>query len=232
MTGRLRRRGPRRACGAPLLALAALGAAGCQAPVGDEPPATRSAQPLAHEAVLLRGWIGEQAADLEPVLPTAAAPSLQDGGAGPFRLSGFDDAGRLLFELRFGEEALASVPGRPGHHFMLVAAVGAGGASALATLELDAAQGRTAVQQARWPAETLQAALAEVQPSADGQGSWRVRWDAGRFALLQLRDPASGAILALDRDGEVSVAAEGAALEVALSDGVRSAAALVELPTP
>jgi hypothetical protein len=60
-----------------------------------------------------------------------------------------------------------------------------------------------------------------------GDDGVNVSWDAERFELLQLRDPATGAILALDRDGEVVTAGVGSELEIALSDGVRSAAALL-----
>jgi len=192
----------------------------------------RDRRPIKYDAVLLRGWIGDAAADLEPVIPTAARPSFSDAGAGPYRLRGLDDAGELLFELRFGEESLASMAGRPGHHFMLVAPVGAGGSLALAAIELDAGNGRAVARRARGSAAALLDGLRSVQLAASGDGAVLLQWDAGQFELLQLRDSASGAILALDRDGEVSVRPVGGALDVALSDGVRSAAARFRLPRP
>lgn len=218
--------------GRPLaMALLLLGGWGCQAP---EPTAGAAPapdpRPVEHGAVLLRGWIGEAGADLEPVIPTAAAPSVIAGERNPYRLRGFDDRGEVLFDLRFGEESLASIAGRPGHHFMLVAPVGAGGSLALAAVELDAAQDRTASRQARWSAAELLDGLRGLRLAPRDDGTVHVQWDAQRFELLQLRDPAGGAILALDRDGEVAVTAVGGELEAALSDGVRSAATLLHIP--
>lgn len=213
----------------PALVLAALGTTGCTPPLTSQEAAP---EPVAlalieHDAVLVRGWIGDAAADLEPVIPTAAPPSFADAGVGPYRLRGLGDGGEVLFELHFGDESLASIVGRPGHHFMLVAPVGAGGSLALAAIELDAAHGRAASRQARWSAGALLDGLRGVRLAARDGDAMNVQWDAERFEMLQLREPASGAILALDRDGEVTVATGGDALEVALSDGVRSAAALL-----
>lgn len=218
----------------PMLLLAALGAGGCKAPGTSDQPVqqARDKQPIEHGAVLVRGWIGDAAADLEPVIPTAAPPSFTDAGAGPYLLRGLGDGGELLFELRFGEASLASIPGRPGHHFMLVAPVGAGGSLALASIELDAANGRKAARQARWPAEALLDGLQRVQLAVRDDGAVGLQWDAESFELLQLRDSVSGAILALDRDGDVAVQIAGGELDVALSDGVRSAAALFRVPRP
>ena len=58
----------------------------------------------------------------------------------------------------------------------------------------------------------------------DGPYRLRVRWDAGRFELLQVRDPASGEILALARDGDIVITSAATELELALSEGVRSLA--------
>lgn len=218
--------------GRPLaMALLLLGGWGCQAPESPAGAAQASdPRPVEHSAVLLRGWIGEAGADLEPVIPTAAAPSVIAGDQAPYRLRGLDDRGEVLFDLRFGEESLASIAGRPGHHFMLVAPVGTGGSLALAAVELDAAQGRTASRQARWSAAGLLDGLRGLRLATRDDGAVHVQWDAERFELLQLRDPAGGAILALDRDGEVTVTAVGGELEAALSDGVRSAATLLRSP--
>jgi hypothetical protein len=213
----------------PALLLASLGAAGCMVPLTeqDAAPDLSALQLIEHDTVLVRGWIGDQGAELEPVIPTAAPPSFSGAGAGPYRLRGLDDAGEVVFELRFGDEVLASIAGRPGHHFMLVAPVGAGGSLTLAVVELDAADGRVDARLAKWSAEALLEALASVQMTNLGDDGVNVSWDAERFELLQLRDAATGAILALDRDGEVVAAVVGSELEIALSDGVRSAAALL-----
>ena len=188
------------------------------------------ASPAGAEAVLVRGWIGQTGLELEPVLVTTAAPSERPGGTGSYRLRGFDDAGALSFEFGFDADATARVPGRPGHHFMVVVAL-EGSALDLARVELDAGDGRELVRSARLSAAALVAALSGDESLSIETGAGRVvlRWDAARFPLLQLRDPAEGAVLALVRDGELRLDTEAETLELAVSEGVRSAAALIRL---
>ncbi len=183
---------------------------------------------LRHDAVLVRGWIGSAELGLEPILVTEARPSTFEAPAGRYRLRGFDDEGAVRFELRFDDEALASISGREGHHFMFVIPVGAGGSLALSRVELDAGAGRTLVREARLSADAMRAAFgddAALTVTRPRPGELRVRWDAERFPLLQLRDPESGAILALVRHGEITLDTGLAELELALSEGVRSGAA-------
>jgi hypothetical protein len=218
-------RGP----GAGLAVLLLTAACGQQQPA--EAPAAPNAQLVPRQAVLVGGWLSSGEAALEAVLPGPETAPAAGGAEGPYRLRGLDDRGETLFELAFGDADLAEVPGQPVRRFMLVAPVGAGGAEALAALELDAGPGRVVSRQAAGSQEDLAAALTggEFVRLRNLPGDRvRVRWDPGRFAVLRLRDPVTGVVLALDRDGEVIVAA-GDTLEVAVSDGVRSAAALFPL---
>ena len=51
----------------------------------------------------------------------------------------------------------------------------------------------------------------------------RLRWDGERFPMAMLRDPQTGQIVGFARDGEMVLPERrGEALEVILSDGVRS----------
>lgn len=187
---------------------------------------------IRQEAVLVGGWISDTEAALEAVLPAAARAPAGGDAAGVYRLRGLDDRGEPLFELTFGEEDLAEVPGQPVRRFMLVAPAGDAGAAGLAALELDAGTGGLVTRQATSSAEELTGALAGgelVRLTVLAGDRVRVRWDTDRFAVLRLRDPATGSVLAIDRDGEVIVAAAGETLEVAVSDGVRSAAALFRI---
>lgn len=185
------------------------------------------------EAVVVGGWLSDADAALEAVLPTAGpAPAVEEGDA-PYRLRGFDDAGGTLFDLAFGAGGLAVVPGQPVQRFMFVAPTGDAGPAGLAALELDAGDGLVVTRRATVSAEQLEAALSDgeaVRVTAMPGGRARVSWDVGPIVVVRLRDPATGSVLALDRDGEVIVAAPNGALEVAISDGVRSVAGLVELP--
>jgi hypothetical protein len=211
--------------GAGLAGLLLLAACAPQSPVEGPAPAV---QIIPRETVLVGGWISDTEAALEAVLP-AAAPAAEDGSADEtYRLRGMDDAGEPLFELTFGERDLAEVPGQPVRRFMLAAPIGPAGAAALAALELDAGEGRVVARQATSSAAELAEALSGgevVRVRALPGERVRVRWDPGRIVVLRLRDPATGSVLAIDRDGEVIVAAAGDTLEIAASDGVRSAAA-------
>ncbi len=209
-------------------------AAGCGSVPTDEPgspDASRVPQLLNQDAVLVRGWISGDGAGLEPVTPLAAATGMAGDTGGSLRLRGLDDRGATLFDVRFGERSLAAVAGRPGRYFVLQVPV-PGGADLLAAIELDAGEGRVVSRPARWSREALIDGLSGAQGvSIESLSGARVAvsWDAERFELLQLRDPATGSVLALDRDGEVTVAAPGGALEIALSDGTRSAAAVFRI---
>lgn len=185
------------------------------------------------EAVVVGGWLSDADAALEAVLPAAAAaPGTSEEGA-PYRVRGLDDDGRALFELAFGEAALAVVPGQPVQRFMFAVPAGAAGAAGLAVLELDAGDGLVVTRRATVAADDLVAALTggeTVRVTPMPGDRVRVAWDVGPVVVLRLRDPVTGAVLALDRDGEVIVAAPSGTLEVAISDGVRSVAGIVELP--
>ena len=211
--------------GAGLAGLLLLAACAPQSPVEAPGPPV---EVIPQGAVLVGGWISDTEAALEAVLP-AAAPAAEGGSADEtYRVRGLDDAGEPLFELTFGEKDLAEVPGQQVRRFMLTAPIGPAGAAALAALELDAGEGRVVARQATSSAAELVEALAGgevVRVRALPGDRVRVRWDPGRIVVLRLRDPASGSVLAIDRDGEVIVAAAGDTLEVAASDGVRSAAA-------
>jgi len=218
--------GPRAGVAASLLGLAL---AGCAA---DGPPAAGLAgssqqflRLATHEAVLVRGWIGEDAVGLEPVMVTPAAPRDDELRDGPYRLRGFDDQGAVVFDFRFGDEALSRVANRPEREFMIVAPVGAGGSAALAVVLLEAGRGLELERRARISSRELRADLEDsgaLRLEALDGGQLRVHWDAGRFELLQVRDPASGEILALVRHGNPVISSAAAELELALSEGVRS----------
>ena len=212
------------------LLVVVLAATGCAASLPGAPESrSGDTRLLAQDAVLVRGWIGAQTAGLEPVTPLRAAAGNAANPDAPFRLRGFDDRGAVVFDIGFDETSLAGMAGRPEHHFALAVPLGAGGAESLAAVVFDAGEGRAVEQQARWPRAELSDALTGgqgVQLAILSPTRVAVTWDAGRFALLQLRDPATGSVLALDRDGEVTVTVTGGELEIALSDGVRSAAAL------
>lgn len=224
-------RGARAATRAGLLVLG-LALAGCSGmpQLASEPRAMSvESRLLAHEAVLLRGWISDAGAGLEPVVSMATAAADNGGASDLYVLYGMADDGAIVFDLRFGNEALAGVSGRAERYFVFPVTLSSADASSLAQVVLQAGGVRYVLGRSAWSREQLIAGLTGargVQLAALSDGRVAVTWDAERFELLQLRDPATGAVLALDRDGEVTVPAPEGELEIVLSDGIRSAAAL------
>lgn len=187
--------------------------------------------PLPADRVVLRGRIDADAFMLEPVIAAAGTPesdpdpdsTVHDG---PYRVRGFDDAGVELFDRPFGEALLAAVSPGSARHFMLVLDV-PGGGTRLARVELSAADGRRFVREARMSSADLADVLERGEGLAVGRlpdGAVRVRWDPARFVLLQLHHSQTGLALGVGRDGEIVVATDATALDITLSDGVRSGA--------
>jgi hypothetical protein len=219
-------------CGAAVLSACAVPGTE-DAPSGDAGGA--SAALRSHEAVLVQGWIGPESFGIGPVLATGASAGEAARDGGPYRLRGLDDAGAALFDIRFGAEHLARVSGESPAHFAWVLPVGAGGPLALASVELHEDGGREYVRSAVLPAGELVAVLAGeggLTLTARADGLVEARWDATRFPLLQLLDPVTGQVLGFGRRGELTVEFAGSELEVTLSEGVRSAAAVLQVPRP
>ena len=224
--------GPRMRVAASVLCFALAGCA-ADAPAGGglAESSGRFLRLATHEAVLVRGWIGAGTVGLEPVMVTEAAPHSAELRDGPYRLRGFDEQGEVVFDFRFGDEALSRVAHRPGREFMLVAPLGARGSAGLASILLEAGRGLELERRAKISSAELHEALASpsaLRLEALEDGQLRVRWDAGRFELLQVRNPASGEILALARHGDVVITSAAAELELALSEGVRSLAGVFQ----
>jgi hypothetical protein len=186
----------------------------------------------AQSAVFVSGWIGVTDLGLDPVLATDAAPTRLAPAEGPYRLRGTSDEGDTEFDVAFDERAMASISGGETRHFAFVVPV-AGGSLAIARIELEASDGRRLVHDARLSSSAMgEAAAAERQLTLEraAGGALRVRWDAGRFPLVQIRDPGTGTVLAAGRDGELLLADGPVELDVMLSDGVRSAVTRAHIP--
>ena len=234
-----RRLGFKRSPWAALLLMCGTGMVACSAPphaehaAGDARDEAWSLERrLGDERVILSGRIDTDAFALDPVIVTTG-PSDPDPSAlepeAPYRLRGFDDAGTELFDRRFGAAALVGVSAGPARRFMFVVDV-PGGAAQLARVELTAADGRRRVREARVSPAGLSAALERGEGLAvesRATGAVSIRWDSTRFVLLHVHDAQTGMALGAGRAGELVVSTDEMALDIAVSDGVRSGAVRV-----
>lgn len=175
-------------------------------------------------SLLVWGHIRNGVMVLEPALQVMTRPSLPSR-PGPFTLEAKADDGSPLFRLSFTPSEIADAPGG-GQSFVFAVPLAAAQASRLASLRL-AGQGRE-VMRTRSPAAALSprfsvagnAEPAQVRRAAGGKV--RIRWDAGVYPMVMVRDPQSGEILSFARGGSVEIAGGNGEVDLVLSDGVRS----------
>jgi hypothetical protein len=208
---------------------------GCGAnDAGDEAASPRPAPgagAAALPSLLLSGRISAEQVVLEPALRLDAAAALPAGDAGRHRLVGTDAAGAPLFDFRFDGTPVADAP-RAEEHFTFVVPLDEAAQAALVEIELRTGDGRRAAQRATLSAAALRAEIDHpgaltATRTGTGTGDVRLRWDGARFPLVAVRDPATRSLLTFGRDGEAAVRTDLPALEVIVSDGVRSAGRVV-----
>jgi hypothetical protein len=192
-------------------------------------PSPGSPAPASSPSLLVSGRITPERVVLEPALRLDAPASVPGEAGGAHRLRGTDAGGAALFEFRFDAAPVADAPGRE-EHFAFAVPLAEAALAALAVIEVRLADGRRAERRATLGAAELRAVLAApgaVTAMRGAAGEVRLRWDGGRFPLVAVRDPATRAILTFGRGGEATVRTELGALEVVVSDGVRSGGKVV-----
>lgn len=220
-------RATRHAARIALAGAAIMGVAGCGLE-GDERHGPTPA-PAAHPGVLLvSGQITPDHAALDPALWVPAAPSLPAEPSGRHRLRGSSNTGDVLFDLPFEGTAVvpADDPARPEEHFTFAIPMSPEEAASLATIELRSADGHYIRRTGTMTALELAAYLADgaaITAERLTDGRVRLRWDAGRFPLLLIREPDTGVVLSFSRGGETMIVTDAALLDVIVSEGVRSA---------
>jgi hypothetical protein len=182
-----------------------------------EHAARAAAQP--QPSLMVWGRIEAGKVVLEPAFETEAYPSPQ-AQAGTYRVEGFDEAGRTLFAVPLDARPVEHAG--PGDRVFAMALP-------LAMTQHDRLAGLRVMSGGREVAR--RSAAVSLQSRTDvrrrvetGSGRRLVRWDDGSFPLAVIRDPTSGRILALGRNGVADVGRVPGPVEVILSDGVRSRA--------
>lgn len=186
-----------------------------------------SPEPAPHASVLLRGRVSPETMELDPVIVVSGAAAPAAGRASTYLLRGFSAAGAVMFEVGLDAGELGSLPGREAQHFMAAAPVGPGGAMELERVELHGADGRLLERHARIDASAMVDALREgtaLAVTSLGGDRIRLEWDPETFPLVQVRDPGRGYVLAVGRNGVIELSTDAEAIEVAVSEGVRSTA--------
>lgn len=179
----------------------------------------------APSSLLVRGVIGPDTLSIDPVfhLPDAPATAMADDGE--HRLIGRDDQGEILFDVRFETVPVSTADARSPQHFALRVPVTEKGAGSLQRVELHTGDGRSAVRVARFSARELSDLVAADDAAVVRRlapGRVRIVWDAERFPMVLVTEPATGHVLSFGRDGELLVTTHGDALDVTFSEGVRS----------
>lgn len=226
--------------GGALLGVAALGilmvpATGCgpSGSSGDAPvPGTIGTGVAgASASLLMRGRILSDTVVLEPVFLLDSARAAGTSSGARHRLVGLDREGAVLFET--GVEGVGVADAQAAEeHFQALLPTSEREAARLHAVELRTADGRTARRTATLSAEELREALAAedvlTARRTDG-GRVILTWPAEVFPGLLVRDPQTRQVLAFARGGSVTLGTEREALEVVVSDGVRSASRIVEV---
>ncbi|MEZ4389243.1 MAG: M66 family metalloprotease [Candidatus Krumholzibacteriia bacterium] len=161
---------------------------------------------------------------LEPALVITARPSTPTA-AGPYRIVARDAAGRELIAIGFAMPEVADLPGDDSA-FAFTLPLPAAKRAELAELELAGPEGRAVTSRS----QAAKAGRGPSAPSLRRAGDLRLDWNAADHPLLMVRRSADGMVLAVLRGGRGTVRTAPGALDLVLSDGVRSETVRVTAP--
>jgi hypothetical protein len=198
--------------------------------------ATAAPAAAAVPVLIVAGEIGPSGAVLDPAFVVRAAPR-PPARAGPHRLEGMDPAGAVLFSYSFDGDELGEGASDV-RHFAFALPVAEAALARVARLRLSGAgqmaeRGAAAAAAARPRAPLGTQALpgdAALALAPDGGDAFTLRWDARRYPLVVVRNPATGAVIAMARGGQAALRSAAAELELYLSDGAASTTHRVAVP--
>lgn len=177
------------------------------------------AQDGAQETLVV--WGGVRAGEL--VLGPAvewSGPVALPRGTGKYRLEGLDGAGQSLFGVAVQPLALDH---GAASHFLVALPAELAHTDRLERLRLTGPEGRVErVRRASATAEPELDVRRRTGPPGVGPGRAAGHWSAAEYPLAVVRSRATGLVVAMSRDGTVELPGRTDALEVWLSDGVRS----------
>lgn len=165
------------------------------------------------EVLVLWGGAGDGRLLLEPAF-RVDGPVALPRSEGPYRIDGYDESGTRLFGLSFAGRSVDHTPG--GRHFLFGVPLAPAEFDRLRRIRLRGPEGtveRIALHSTR-PRPTL-----SVQRARAGD---RITWSFTDYPAALIRDAATGTLIGIDRDGRFEKPASSSAVEVLLSDGVRT----------
>lgn len=174
----------------------------------EQPSASRQEVLVVHAGVL------DGQLRLSPALRIRAAPVLPAAG-GRYTLQGLDGAGAVLFSLSFEPRALDHGGST---QFSAAIPVEVARPDRLAVLRVTGPEGVVE----RRPGGVQRAPPTVLLEPGQGPPGSLARWDTGSYPLAVARDAATGRILGIGHNGRLELPAGPSAVEVTLSDGVRS----------
>jgi hypothetical protein len=149
----------------------------------------------------------------------------QPAAGGSFLVEGVREDGRVAFAQAFEPSEIDHAPGV--RHFAMAIPLPESDREALALIRVRGPVGATFLDRgnARGLGRTLlRQAATGARMDALGQGRTSLSWSTGAFRAALVRNVATGAVLAIAREGELTLGASPREVEVILSDGVRSQA--------
>jgi hypothetical protein len=187
------------------------------------PAAAASSQ--AQRCLLVWGRIVGGRPVLEPAFEVVTRPRLPRG-PGPYSISAVSDDGGRLFELAFDAEVVADDP-HDGRMFAFAVPLDPSAAARLAMLRLAGPAGEAVIAPAAAAlAGPAPADSVRVERSAEGLA---LHWDPTVHPMIMIRDSETGQVLSFARGGEARVVTGKPAVELVVSDGLRSTAKRVSL---
>jgi hypothetical protein len=142
---------------------------------------------------------------------------------GSFVVEGLHDDGSISFAHAFEPSDIDHAPGV--RHFAMAIPVSETDRAAMAVIRVRGPSGTTFVDRGRarsMAAGWMRQAAAATRVQGQAQGRASLSWSTDAFRAALVRDVATGAVLAIAREGELTLGANPREVEVILSDGVRS----------
>ena len=181
-----------------------------------------SADASPRQSLLVWGRVERGRLVLEPAFSVVARPSVPRE-AGPYRIEGIARNGRTLFSYSFAGERPADADDATARHFAFAIPMDASTQAELTSIRLSGGSAATAMMQASFVPDGVNAAVNAASATAGSAGNVSVRWSAQGARMALIRDRRTGQVLSFARGDGAQVRATSGDIDIILSDGVRSA---------